>query len=293
MNIHIVMDSFPVTVASAVFFRNKLFRESIDSPSYEQLLSSIALQWPEINGEGYYEVPAWTEIGELDPAVHIARWLGGTYPTIIYHHGNNERPFESRVYSKNTFREILLSKKEPVPANLIAIRAPFHRSFKLYLEYMAHLSTFSTLLCVSTLVAEKLTTYARQKGSRVMISGISLGGWVTNLHRTFFNSADIYVPLLAGTAPGDVFTRSVYRKLTAPKAAENPTQVEGVLDFEEQFSRIQTDNVLPLLARYDQLIRFHRQKDSYGNHPVAVINRGHVTGSASSAELRRHIVAGL
>ena len=294
MNKHTLLDSYPVNLASLFFWKSKLFRHNLDSPTYEELFDSISFEWPEIKGEGTYEVPTQTAVGKLDPAFRIARWNGSDHPTIIYHHGNNERPFDNRSFAKNTFRDIFLAKNANVPANLIVVRAPHHRSFRGYLKQMGSLATFTAVLSVSAMIIEKLTRYAKESSNRVALSGISLGGWVTNLHRAYFNTADVYIPLLAGTAPGDVFTHSIYRKLTAPLARKNPEKVEGILDFGTKFAEVKDKNVFPLLARYDQLIRFEKQKASYGKeHPVAVIDKGHVTGSLAVDELRRHITAHL
>lgn len=289
LNRHILMDSLPVNLASRLFWKTKLFRNSQDSLPYEKLFSSIELKWPQIKGEGFYEVPAQAPQGEFDPAFQVARWRGDHYPTVIYHHGNNERPFNHWPLVRNTFHDIFLAGSEPFPANLIVVRAPFHCSFRSYLKHMGHLSTFSTLMAVSVKVIENLRNYAVKKSSGVTVSGISLGGWITNLHRAYFNSADIYLPLLAGTAPADVFTHSIYRKLTDRKARNNPEALEKALDFKQAFAARQNNNVFPLLARYDQLIRYDKQKASYGDIPVAVIERGHVTGSMAALELRRHI----
>ncbi len=293
MNSHALIDSFPVVLAAALFRKSKLFRDSIESPAYEELLNSTVFKWPEIDGEGYYEVPADTLLGEQDPAFHIAQWKGDGLPTIIYHHGNNERPFNNMGFGKNTFKKIFLSKKDEIPANLIVIRAPHHRCFRTYLQHMGRLSTLTALLSVSVKMVEALTEFAISKGSRVVVSGISLGGWVINLHRTFFNSADLYIPLLAGTIPSDVFTNSIYSQLTASPAHENPSAMKYVLDFEKKFSRIAEKNVFPLLARYDQVMQFELQKESYGDHPIAVINKGHFTGSQAADALRRHILSHL
>ena len=290
MNKHALIDSLPVTLAAAMFRNSKMFRESIESPSYDELLKSTTLKWPEIKGEGCYEVSAHTQVGELDPAFYIARWKGNSFPTLIYHHGNNERPFHNYGFGKNTFKRIFLSVKKDIPANLIVVRAPHHCCFRTYLRQIAKLSTLTALMTVSVKVVEKLTAFAASKGSRVVVSGISLGGWVTNLHRIFFNTADFYIPLLAGTIPSDVFTSSIYSKLTASLAHENRPVVEEALDFKEQFARRAEDNIFPLLARYDQVMRFEQQKESYGDRPVTVIDKGHFTGSLASAELRKHIL---
>lgn len=290
MNKHALIDSFPVSLASSMFANSKMFRESIESPSYAELLKTTTIKCPDIKGEGFYEVQANTLIGKLDPAFYIARWKGRSFPTLIYHHGNNERPFHSYGFGKNTFKRIFLSVKEDIPANLIVVRAPHHCCFRTYLRQIGKLSTLTSLMIVSVKVVEALVDFASGKGGRIVISGISLGGWVTNLHRTFFNSADFYIPLLAGTVPSDVFTNSIYRKLTADLAHGNRSVIEETLDFKEQFAKRSEDNIFPLLARHDQAMRLKEQKESYGKHPVAVIEKGHFTGSLASAELRKHIL---
>lgn len=289
MNNHALIDSIPVTLAATVFRKSLMFRDSLESPAYEELISSINLKWPEIEGEGYYEVPAHTLVGELDPAFQIASWKGESFPTIIYHHGNNERPFNDYCFRNNTFKRIFKTKNNEMPANLIVVRAPYHCCYKSYRRQMSRLSTFTALLSVSVMMVQALTEYARGNSSRVVVSGISLGGWVTNLHRTFFNTADVYIPLLAGTIPSDVFINSVYRKLTAGRVHENPAALKEIIDFEDQFSGVEEENVFPLLARYDQVIRFEQQEASYQDNPVAVINKGHFTGALSANDLRKHI----
>ena len=290
MNKHALIDSIPSSLAAYMFSSRKMFRESIDSPSYVELLETTTLKCPSINGEGFYELQADTLTGKLDPAFHIAQWKGHSYPTLIYHHGNNERPFHNYGFGKNTFKRIFLSIKEDIPANLIVVRAPYHCCLRTYLREMGKLSTLTALMIVSVKVFETLVDYASKKGSSIVISGISLGGWVTNLHRTFFNSADLYIPMLAGTIPSDVFSNSIYRKLTADLAHDNQAAIEETLDFKEQFVKHSDDNVLPLLARYDQVMRYNEQKESYGDCAVAVMERGHFTGSLASTEIRNHIL---
>jgi hypothetical protein len=48
-----------------------------------------------------------------------------------------------------------------------------------------------------------------------------------------------------------------------------------------------------LLARYDQYVAFERQRCAYDDHPVAVLDQGHVTGGLHAAALREHVLAHL
>ncbi|MHB1417389.1 MAG: hypothetical protein ACYC1C_19250 [Chloroflexota bacterium] len=294
MNYHSLLDIISVTSTSIAVGRHKFFADSVDSPGYVAHLEAVALDVPAILGEGHYEVGADTLVGRLDPAFEIVQWLGHAYPTIIYHHGNNERPFDYGRSSKNTFKHILFSHREQIQANLIALRAPFHRDLRENMRKMGDLANFVAMLVVSTKLIQGLVDYARAQGSaRVLVAGISLGGWVTNLHRTFYNSADVYVPLLAGTALGDMFVDSIYRRVTGRPAKENPAAVRRTLNFEDDFAKVLEDNAFPLLARYDQIIRLDRQRASYGKHPVAVIDRGHITAALASDLTRAHILAHL
>ena len=63
--------------------------------------------------------------------------------------------------------------------------------------------------------------------------------------------------------------------------------------FEEKFREIKTPNVHLLLARFDQIIAFDRQKVVYGATPVTILNRGHVTGAPAAKDIRNRILAHL
>ena len=269
----------------------RYFSSSVDSPSFAEHLAAVELDLPLIQGEGYYEIPAISLAGPLDPAFQIAQWRGSEFPILIYHHGTNERPFDYGAASKNTFKNIFLAKKDSIPANLIALRAPYHRSLKDYCKEMTHLSNFMAMLAVSTVLVDSLVRLAHERLiSPIVVAGISLGGWVTNLHRAYYGSADIYAPILAGAALEDVFLGSAYRALTGETALQNPEALRQALNFELQFLQAPETNVYPLLARHDQIIRLERQRLSYAKQPVTIINKGHLTAALASERLREHVL---
>lgn len=178
-----------------------------------------------------------------------------------------------------------------IPANLIVIRAPFNRSAKEYMTSIKELENFVAMLSVSVKLIESLIAYYRERGtSCVIVSGISLGGWVTNLHHTYFNSADYYKPIMAGARLAEVFLDSIYEKLTAPLAKENPEQVRKILNFYDDFAKVNNSNVFPLLGKYDQIIRFERQKQCYDQRLITVLENGHITGALAYKQLREHIL---
>lgn len=292
MNKHIFWDDFTITIAKLFIGKNKFFSESIESPSLKEHIDTIELDVPEINGIGIYEVKARTLAGELDPAFKIVRWKGDEYPLIIFHHGSNERPFQSGRFAKNAFNRIFLHAKHAPGVNLIALRAPFHNGSTLhYQRSVTKLSNFAAMLSASAKVAEYLIRYFKQRvNGTVALAGISLGGWVTNLHRAYFNTADVYIPIMAGADVGDVFIRSVYGGLADRRVREQPDYVNKTLNFTDEFERVRDDNVYPLLARYDQYIRYDVQKSCFGSRDIAVIENGHITGALNSDALREHIM---
>lgn len=294
MNLHEFLDISSITLASTMVTRSKFFSESVETSTLAEHLAAIKLKLPNIKGEGMYEVVAETFAGKVDPAFQIVQWQGRGYPIILFHHGNNERPFNFGLTSKNTFKNVFYQQDGFEDTCLVALRAPFHQDMKTYLSKMRHLTHFVGMLAVSVKLVEQLVQFARQQGhSPVVVSGISLGGWVTNLHRAHFNTADAYIPMLAGASLGEVFLSSAYQKLTGKPAFENPQTLREVLNFERKFTRVSDNNVFPLLAVHDQIIQYDIQKRAYGNRFIEVLEKGHVTASLDSSALRQHVISNL
>lgn len=282
-NIHALIDNLSTSLGSR--FMPKYFREGFESPTIREHLEAIRLEMPEIKGEGHYEVGADTLAGKLGPAFRLTQWKGKSFPAIIYHHGASEIPFD---YG---FKRIFPHEKMEIGANLFLIRAPFHISLKEFQQGLVSLVNVVAMLAVSVCLMEKLVNYCREeKTPQVLIAGTSMGGFITNLHHIHFNTADIYTPLLAGLAMDDAYLYSAYSKAVAPEAKENPDSIKRVLNFEKDFAEVDHSNVYPLLARFDQLIRYDEQKASYGGCPVETIDKGHTTGALSYRQLRQHVM---
>ena len=126
MNIHSFLDNFIVKMMKAVAGKRRIFSKSIESPSFAELMPLISLKVPKMDGVGIYQVEAQTPAGLMNPAFKVQQWLGNNFPTIIYHHGNSERPFKIRRFARNTFFKIFINTDNPVEANLIALCSPMH-----------------------------------------------------------------------------------------------------------------------------------------------------------------------
>jgi hypothetical protein len=184
MNTHVLVDKLTVNSAAAAVKDFRFFGDGLESADLAEHIEAVKLKAPALNGEGRYELEAESLVGTLDPAFMVARWLGAGYPTILHHHGNNERPFDMGMASKNSFKNIFLASKPPFPANLIALRAPYHTDLRIYMKEVRRLDHFAAMLAVSVRLVEELVQAVRAKtGSEVIVTGISLGGWVANCTR--------------------------------------------------------------------------------------------------------------
>lgn len=291
MNKHILLDNITASIGSMVAGKKKFFAKSIISESFNDSINAIDLTMPAIDREGKFEVPARSMVGMLDPAFYLVKWKGKDYPTVIYHHGNNERPFDFRKTAKNTFFNIFLNSSNGFGANLFVVRAPFHNC-KLghYQEKMTELKNFVAMISASVKLNESLIQHLREDShAPIITTGISLGGWVTNLHRAAYNTSTAYAPLMAGTYLGELFLKSKYRKMASDIALNNPDEIRSILNFDKIFEKRNSQNVYPLLAKYDQFIEYDVQRKSYNGITLQTIEKGHVTGALSTNILKKHI----
>lgn len=78
--------------------------------------------------------------------------------------------------------------------------------------------------------------------------------------------------------------------MTAASARSQPARLREILDFEEAFTAVDASDCSPVLARYDRIIEFERQRACYDELPLTVLDKGHITGSLATARLREHVV---
>ena len=291
MNIHSFLDNFIVKMMKAVAGKRRIFSKSIESPSFAELMPLISLKVPKMDGVGIYQVEAQTPAGLMNPAFKVQQWLGNNFPTIIYHHGNSERPFKIRRFARNTFFKIFINTDNPVEANLIALCSPMHNiPVKVYQQKLTELINFTASFAVMTKLVEELVIQIKANSQKpVIVSGISFGGFVTNLHRAFFDSADTYIPILAGSSMEKSFLDSGFYELASDLVKDNPEKMKKTLNFDEQFMCNDKNNIFPLLGKYDQFVRLEKHLECYEKHPVNIIERGHLTTAFSPEIMRNHI----
>jgi hypothetical protein len=291
-NIHKLIDVGTIQVSALLLRDAKFFTRSLDSRALIEVTSESEASVEDISSAGERTVTVDTPIGAFEAAYMPWQWRGSDYPTLIYHHGSGERSFDFGRFSSNSFRRLFIATDEAIPANLVAVRAPFHDGSNMdYARAMGDLENFVGMLAASVALIDALATQANDRtGGPVLASGISLGGWAVNLHRACFDTVDEYVPIFAGATLGEMFVSSVYRKMTAGLAQRRSNHLREVLDFEEEFRAVETANCAPLLARYDRIIEYDRQHSAYAGMSLSVLDKGHVTGSLATDRLREHVL---
>lgn len=208
MNIYKHLDNLSMSLGGT-FVKQRYFSDSVESRKVKEWFDVIQLDVPTIHGEGYYPVSALYDGVANEAAFRIEQWKGDQYPTIIYHHGAAEGSYDF------SFNRILKKDKNDIDANLIAIQALFNHNLKDFMSSIPDLSNYSVMLATSALIVEDLIKQIKKlSNGQIIVTGTSLGGFVTNLHYTYFNTADSYKPMLSGARMGDVFIDSAYSKVT-------------------------------------------------------------------------------
>jgi hypothetical protein len=289
MNLHRMADELVAALGGLYGDGTKFFRDGTESPHVSEIAAetrlSVSKAGSTLELEEGQEVMVQAAYGAFSaPARYtVLRWAGPQAPTLIYHHGSGESNYTARIRR-------IADRMDRSPANIIACSVPYNHSLKEYLYGAARLDRWVFLLAASVRLTEALTSRLREMGCpHIVCAGLSLGGWITNLHHTYFDTCDVYSPIFAGAALDDLFTESIYRKLLASSARDSGERFREALNFEKDFTARGSENVYPVMARFDRFIRFERQAGIYRGEQMTVLERSHTTGAVAYARLAEHL----
>jgi len=286
-NIHTGIDRISTGIGSLYGEKVRFFREGIESPRLIEIPAALEMDFSGFTEEGEYRIPV--RFGRLEGTARyfLIHRAGPHKPSLIFHHGSGETNYTSRI--RRILPEPFLSR-----INLIALSIPWNRNMKEYVYGIGSLERFAFLLASSVMLMEFLGRRLREMGSgKLVASGISLGGWITNLHYSIYGSLDEYRPIFAGAALDHLFTDTVYRSMISREAGAHPEVLRRVLNFEDLFRLRDPRRVFPLLARYDQYIKLERQRGIYLEEQISILEKGHITGAMDRNALREHLLHGL
>ncbi|MBV1759380.1 MAG: hypothetical protein KMY55_16355 [Dethiosulfatibacter sp.] len=284
MNIHKLVDNLSMGIAGKAV-KKKYFSQNVSSRRVKDWIEIIKLEIPSIDGEGHHPIRVEYDGCVNEAGIHIEQWKGKDYPTIIYHHGAAEGSYDF------SFKRVLARDKNDINANLIGIQALFNHNNKEFMDSISDLSNYTVMLAASVVMVEQIIKNLRQiTDSKIIVTGPSLGGFVTNLHFTYFNTADRYVPLLAGARIGDALIDSAYANVMSENGKSNSELVKETLNFNKDFKNRDQKNLFPLLALHDQIVRYSVQSQDYDIEKMQTIPFGHSTGATRYRLLQQHIL---
>ncbi len=281
---HESVDRLHVVLANV--FVPRIFRRNLDTPSLQEHLAAVQLELPPLTTRRRYTLTAHTVVGKVEAGFQVRLGPRPDVPVLVYHHGIAEMPYDK------SFRGIFRARR-PVEAHLVAVRAPFHRSWFTLFAGLASLSNFLAMCAVSLKLIEAVRCLLVDRGARgSLVTGTSLGGFLALMHHLTYGTADCYAPLLAGPDLAHTLLSTHFQRFLAPQALAQSAHIQALLDFRQAFHASDTRRILPLLAAYDLDMPYAHHYPCYAARavPVATITRGHITGSVAFAALRAHLL---
>ena len=285
MNKHILLDRLVIRRAALTKTARKFFREETQSASIQEHIKATHIEIHEFDLKGENMVEAITAQGHVDCYFKIVQWKGFESPSLIFTHCRGDQPYYKRLES------IFPKTSQIADINVIAAGSPFNYNRRQYSNTMGYLRGYVRMLAVTAVLTERILQYLKKAhSSKVVVGGISFGGWVSNIHKAYYNSADEYRPMLAGARPDEMFLNSVYSRMVAESALNKPEKIFNALNFELDFLNSGNKNVFPLLAKYDQYVDLELQSKCYKPENITLIEKGHQTASQSNEILREHLL---
>ena len=264
----------------------RAFRHGTMSPPLREHLDAVRLSVPPLSAQNRYRLTADTLAGPLTCRYRVRHGPRPDAPVLIYHHGVAEMPYDK------TFRGIF--GRRAIDAHVVALQAPFHQSWLALAKGLGTLNQFMAMGAVSIAMMEAVRRRFQERGaSRCLIAGLSLGGFLALMHHLHIGAADRYVPLLAGPDIAHTMLHTPFRRLLDPAARAQAGHLRSLFDFRQAFQACDARRIFPLLARYDLDMPYEHLHPCYQQQqiPTAILERGHITGSAAFAALRRHLLS--
>jgi hypothetical protein len=295
MNLHADIDRLVTAIGGLYGDGAKFFGENTATPPISDIISQLDLRFAPPEGGDEVRIPVSHGAITETARYRVVHADDTPVETLIYHHGSGEIDYAARL-ARVTPHLVPRSRR------VIAVSVPDNESMRSYVTATRDLHRWTFLLASSVRLTEELVAWIRRidgggstaggstDGHRIVCAGISLGGWVTNLHHAYFDSCDAYRPIFAGAAPDHLFTDTIYRKMLARSAGPDAgAAIRRAINFETAFAKRCNENVVACMARHDQFVRLDRQRGIYRPGNVRILEKGHITGAMAYRELAAHL----
>ncbi|MFW5963827.1 MAG: hypothetical protein ACOCQM_03095, partial [Natronomonas sp.] len=108
MNYHELADVATVRLGALLARDVRFFSRSVEAPPLVDVASNVEVAVDDITSAGQRAVAVGTPLGTFEAAYMPWQWRGPAFPTLIYHHGSGERPFDFGRFSSNSVRRLFL-----------------------------------------------------------------------------------------------------------------------------------------------------------------------------------------
>lgn len=253
----------------------------LDSPPLAEHLRVLDFQLPRLTRPQRGEFVARTLMGDVKAAIILHTAGPAHAPVLIYHHDAGEIPVWRTV-------EQMFQRRGQPELSIYIVEAPFHDSQRAAKEACASLLSYLAMISVAIGVTERLLdSPATSSASKRVIAGYGQGGYIANWHHVLYDSADAYIPFMAGAAPAEQFLSALP---TAPKVRKNAPLLREHLNFDTAWNARSHEKVFPVLGSADAINPFEPQARSYGETPIEVWGLGHIAATKHPERLRAKIL---
>jgi hypothetical protein len=261
-------------------FRKPFFYGGLDTPPLPEHVRAIDLELPKLPSRGRVAFRADTLAGDMRAALHVHTLEPGA-PALIFHHAAGEHPPDRML-------DAMFPPRQTKGLTIIAVEAPLHARPSEHQEASASLLVYLAMLAVPIAATERLVETKPVADARLRaVVGFDQGGYIANWHHLIFDSADLYLPFMAGTAHADMLLASF--KVAAP-VRRHPERLQRLLNCDGEWAGRDHGNVFPVLGSADLINPFDVQAPSYGETPIEVWGAGHIDTARNPERMREKIL---
>ncbi len=253
----------------------------LDTPPLAEHLRVLDFKLPQLTKPGRAEFHGHSLMGDVRAALVLHTQAAPDAPVLVYHHDTGEVPVWRMI-------DQMFQRDQEPEITIYVVEAPFHDSARSARDARGSLLAYLTMISVSLAATERLLAQkAVAHAPTRTVAGYGQGGYIANWHHILYDTADAYIPFMAGAAPAEPFLSTLP---TAPGVRRDGDRLRELLNFDAEWHTRNHDKVFPVLGSADYINPMESQARSYGATPIEVWGTGHVAAIKQPDRLRAKIL---
>ncbi|KKQ41326.1 MAG: hypothetical protein US60_C0043G0009 [Microgenomates group bacterium GW2011_GWC1_37_8] len=257
-------------------------REKI--PSFQDLLNYISFGVYKLPGKPWELKYTYKDIRGTTKILLHNEYNPGR-PTLIFHHGLG---ILNQIQLKVFTNDILIKK-----FNIFSIKAANHASQKeIRSKCLNSFMNLALTITASVLAMDEIINFNKNNSNKkTIVVGVSLGGIVASLHYFYFNSADLYFPIIAYPNLGEIILNINLKDLVANyKIFTKNKSLKKSFTIPESLKNKPKSKIFPIIAEHDEIMEFNKAKRFWNDYNLTVYETGHYSIFIKIKEIRKLIV---